>query len=585
MSWFDDPPAPPDPIRTASAATATNVGTSVANAFLNNINQVTPQGSLNYDVTSNYSWADPTTGQTYSIPRFTASQFLSPPQQEIQRLGDVTKTNLGALAANQSGSLGNLLGTAFNPAQGTFNIGSYLSAYPSVAAYAQSTGQNPYDVARQHYQDFGQYQGLNAGFQNPAPAAGNAGTLGFNAAQYLQQNPDVAAYANRTGQDPATIAEQHYRDFGQREGRAADFFNAQNTFADVGGQQRSLGNYGSQTFGFGDAGDITRNYGPGDFSADRQRVEESLYQRMDPQLQRDRAAMESRLADQGIKMGSPAHQAAMDQFNRQLTDTRLGITQTAGQEQQRMMDMAAQRAGFQNAAQQQAFTQQLGRGQFYNQAQAQQFQEQLQAGTFANQAQQQDYQQAALRAQFYNSAAAQNMARNQSIFGAQNQLRNQYISEQYAQRNQPINEITALLSGSQVTNPSFVNTPNQQIPTTDVAGLINNRFSQDMDVYKQQSANFNSLMGGIFGMMGGMVRSDRREKENIDRVGTVFAANENGDKPLPVYQYSYKDDPTSMRHVGPMAQDVEKVDRSAVKTRKGVKYIDTTKLGSILKVA
>jgi hypothetical protein len=34
-----------------------------------------------------------------------------------------------------------------------------------------------------------------------------------------------------------------------------------------------------------------------------------------------------------------------------------------------------------------------------------------------------------------------------------------------------------------------------------------------------------------------------------------------------------------------MAQDVEKVDRTAVKTIKGVKYIDKTKLGSILKVA
>ena len=69
-------------------------------------------------------------------------------------------------------------------------------------------------------------------------------------------------------------------------------------------------------------------YGPGDFS--RSHVEESLYQRMDPQLQRDRQALEARLADQGIQVGSMAHQQAMDQFNRQLTDTRLGITQTAG---------------------------------------------------------------------------------------------------------------------------------------------------------------------------------------------------------------------------------------------------------------
>jgi hypothetical protein len=560
MSWFSDPPAPPDPVRTAAAATATNVGTSVANAFLNNVNQVTPQGSLQYDVSGNYSWADPTTGQTYNIPRFTASQFLSPTQQQIQQQGDATKLNLGQLSQNQSGMLTGLLGTPFNPNQGNFQAQAYLQANPDVAAAARNSFSRD---------------------QN-----------NFNAQAYLAANPDVAAagvdpwthyqqFGANEGrqftpiayQNPYDFAAQHWQNWGSDEGRAGagvyapgmgDINQLQNVpgalygYADVGGQQRSLGNYGSQAFGFGDEADYNKA---------REHAENALYQRMDPQLQRDRAAMEARLADQGIKIGSPGYQAAMDQFNRQLTDTRLGITQAGAAEQQ------------------QAYQQALGRGQFYNQAQAQQFQEQLQAGTFANQAQQQDYQQAALRAQFANAAAAQNLARGSAIYGAQNQLRNQYISEQYAQRNQPINEITALLSGSQVTNPSFVNTPNQQIPTTDVAGLINNRFSQDMDVYKQQSANFNSLMGGIFGMMGGMVRSDRREKENIDRVGTVFAANEDGDKPLPVYQYSYKDDPTSTRHVGPMAQDVEKVDRSAVKTRKGVKYIDTTKLGSILKVA
>jgi hypothetical protein len=517
MSWFNDPPAPPDPVRTAAAATATNVGTSVANAFLNNVNQVTPQGSLQYDVSSNYSWSDPTTGQTYSIPRFTASQFLSPTQQQIQQQGDTTKLNLGQLSANQSSMLAGLLGTPFNPNQGNFNAQQYLANNPDVRAAAAAENPNSStwdDFAARHYREFGQTEG-RAPSNNLAPGTGDI--------NWLHSIP-----------------------------------YAQSGYADVGGQQRSLGNYGQQQYSFGDEQDYNKA---------REHVENALYQRMDPQLQRDRAAMEARLADQGIKIGSPGYQAAMDQFNRQLTDTRLGITQAGAAEQQ------------------QAYQQALGRGQFYNQAQAQQFQEQLQAGTFANQAQQQDYQQAALRAQFANAAAAQNMARNTQIYGAQNQLRNQYISEQYAQRNQPINEITALLSGSQVQNPSFVNTPNQQIPTTDVAGLINNRFSQDMDVYKQQSANFNSLMGGIFGMMGGMVRSDRRVKEDIDKVGTVFAAGADGEKPLPVYEYAYKDDPTSTRHVGPMAQDVEKVDRSAVKTKKGVKYIDTTKLGSILKVA
>ena len=88
-----------------------------------------------------------------------------------------------------------------------------------------------------------------------------------------------------------------------------------------------------------------------------------------------------------------------------------------------------------------------------------------------------------------------------------------------------------------------------------------------------------------------MKLSDEREKENIDQVGTVFAYNENAErKKLPIYEYQYKDDPAALRHVGPMAQDVEKVDPRAVATsRHGGKTrmaIDTRRvMGNILRAA
>lgn len=484
----DDPPTPPNPIATAGAQTGTNVSTSVANAFLNNTNQITPQGALYYDPTGSYSWTDPTTGQSYNIPRFTATQVLSPQQQNIQQLGTQSETNLAQMAANQTGSLVNWLSQPFNI--------------------------------------------------NGAPGAGDWTTL--------YGGPGI---------------------------------------------QSSYNTAGSQQGTFADAGDVTRSYGPGDYSADRDKVEQALYQRMDPQLQRDRQALEARMADQGIKYGSPAYQAAMDDFNRQLTDTRLGITQTAGQEQQRMQEMANAQATFQNAAQQQAFGQAQSRG------------------TFANQAQAQNYQQNAMAAQFNNSAALAQAQRNQQIIDAQNQARQQWLQEQYQLRNQPINEVTALMSGSQVQAPNYVNTPKSNIPTTDIAGLINNNFNQQLSNYQQSSQNFNSLMGGIFGMMGGLLKSDRDEKENIHRIGTVFAASAVSDadhdepgrpvihgvadvdsdetkRRLPIYSYSYKDDPASTRHIGPMAQDVEKVDPGAVHTRKGVKYIEPSRvMGSILRAA
>ena len=246
----------------------------------------------------------------------------------------------------------------------------------------------------------------------------------------------------------------------------------------------------------------------------------------------------------GSDMGSQAYTSAMDDYNRQANDARLAVTQVGGQEQQRLNDMAAQRAGFQNAAQQQAYSQELGRGQFYNAAQRDMFQSgRLQIAVYSMRRRRRISQQ------------------NQSAFNAQNMLRNQYIAEQYALRNQPINEISSLLSGSQVTNPNFLNTPNNQIANTDVAGIINNRFNQDMSIYQQQSQQYNQLMGGIFGMMGGMMRmSDERMKDVGPKLGTVFAADPHEDeRALPIYAYTYKGDPTKTPQAGPMAQDVEKI--------------------------
>jgi hypothetical protein len=424
---------------------------------------------------------------------------------------------------------------------------------------------------------------------------------------------------------------------------------------------------------------IVGSYGPSDsFSADRGRVEEALYGRLNPQLGLEQQHIEQQLADQGIRYGSAAYQNAMDSYNRQANDARLAVTQTAGQEQQRMMDMAAKQAGFQNAAQmqdfqeaqqrtqeynrastskfqtemqqgqfvnsaqQQAYQQALGKGTFANAAQEAAYQQalgrasfanqaqqaafgqeqargsfanqaqqslydQLQGrGAFANQAQQANFNQAAQREQFYNQAMSQQWAGQQAQASFQNQLRPQYLSEQYARRNQPINEISALLSGSQIQQPGFMQTPQQQIPYTDIANLFNQNFSQQFQNYQQQNTNYNQLLGGLLGGAGNVAKgyfsnpslfSDRRMKENIHRVGTVFAATpqpvqEVGDvdsdevKRLPIYKFSYKDDPSSISHIGPMAQDVEKIDPGAVGSVGGRKTINPERvMGSILRAA
>jgi hypothetical protein len=121
--------------------------------------------------------------------------------------------------------------------------------------------------------------------------------------------------------------------------------------------------------------------------------------------------------------------------------------------------------------------------------------------------------------------------------------------------------------------------------------LINSNFSQNLSNYQQQSSLYQSLVGGLIGAAGNAggayLKSDVRSKKDIHRIGSVMTAVPQKVQELPVYSYSYKDDPASTQHVGPMAQDVEKIDpRAVAKDRKGTKYIDRNRvMGGILKAA
>lgn len=81
----------------------------------------------------------------------------------------------------------------------------------------------------------------------------------------------------------------------------------------------------------------------GDAAMGRNAVETALMERLQPQIDRDRAAMETRLANQGIALGSEAYRNAMDQFERQVADQRLAIVGAAGQEENRMAALRQQR--------------------------------------------------------------------------------------------------------------------------------------------------------------------------------------------------------------------------------------------------
>ena len=71
----------------------------------------------------------------------------------------------------------------------------------------------------------------------------------------------------------------------------------------------------------------------------RARIEAALLDRLSPQMERDRLALEQRLANQGITYGSPAYQRAMDDMNRALTDARLAVIAQGGAEESRLFGL------------------------------------------------------------------------------------------------------------------------------------------------------------------------------------------------------------------------------------------------------
>lgn len=252
-------PEAPDPQETAAASTSTNVGTAIANAYLGNVSQNTPDGTLSYDQTGSYQWNDPYTGQSYDIPTFTATQTLSPEQEQLRQTNVQTQQNLSDLAQNQS---------------------SFLN-------------------------------------------------------QYMAEPVDLS-----------------------NEATEARLFDLGRT-------------------------------------------------RLDPVFAERQAALDTKLANQGIQIGSDAYETAKRQAYQQENDA-------------------------------------------------------------------------------YNSLLLSG--------------RGQAVQEALTERNQPINEITALLSGSQVSQPSFVNSNMPNIPTTDTAGIINADYQNRLNIWNQQNAASQGILGGLFGL-------------------------------------------------------------------------------------
>lgn len=170
------------------------------------------------------------------------------------------------------------------------------------------------------------------------------------------------------------------------------------------------------------------------------------------------------------------------------------------------------------------------------------------------------------QAQLYNEAL-------QSA-GLNNSGSAQQLQEEIAQQNQPINEVTALASGGQVSMPSFQAFQGGTVAQTPVAQSVYNSANLAEQQYQAQANEAAQENAGLFGLGGAALGalgtagaslfrySDPRLKDDHGVVGKI------GD--LPVHEFNYKGSDSPLR--GFMADEVSKVAPEAVKTDKGSGY-------------
>lgn len=147
-----------------------------------------------------------------------------------------------------------------------------------------------------------------------------------------------------------------------------------------------------------------------------------------------------------------------------------------------------------------------------------------------------------------NSAAQQ--------FGLEASARQNALQEQLAARNQPINELAALLGTSGGVNvPQFGAIPQTAIANTDVTGPTYSSYNAALGQYNQAQQQNNSLMGSLFGLGGTALGAWLSSSEaKTDKRPVSADAVLRKVQQMPVESWRYK--AGGPRMIGPYAQDM-----------------------------
>ena len=430
-----------------------------------------------------------------------------------------------AMFANQAALSG--FGAGMEQA-GLYNLGAQQDLQAALATQAaQNQAQQQAFQQRVQAGEFGQEAQLASfGTQQQAQQAANqAIAQNFAQAQAAQQMQNQAMQQNLQSQLAAEEAQRAAQ--AQRFGQA---MGATELGAQLAGQQFGMGQAAAEA----QRAAIGQNFEQA--LASQQAQNAAMAQNYQQALGAGQFNREALLQQFGMGQSAQelANQAIAQNYQQSLAQTEAqnqalqqifgqGVTQqelqnaAAAQNFQQMV--GAQQANLARQAQQASQSQELA--QFRNQAQAQAYQQELAYQAAANAAQQQRFgqqmdiqaaQNAALAQRqqteldYFNTLnAVQQQQYNQAL--AQAQFRNtaaqQALAQQAAIRSMPVNEISALLSGGQVSVPQFQGYSGVTVapPPIFQAGQAAGNFAQQN--YANQVGSYNAQMG-LLGSLAGM---------------------------------------------------------------------------------
>lgn len=218
--------------------------------------------------------------------------------------------------------------------------------------------------------------------------------------------------------------------------------------------------------------------------------QQAIMSRLQPQLTQNEGMTRQRLANQGLVAGGEAYNNEMRTMGQNRNDLEL--------------QAAAQGINLDAAMNQQGFGQAQAQGQFGNEAQASQFNAALQNAGLGNSAIQQNYQNQLSGQTAQNAAIAQNY--NQGLGMAQfgNTAQQQSLDQQLALRNQPLNQITGLMSGSQIQMPQFQGYQGANIAAAPIYQGVQDTFQGQMDQYGIRQQAKNNMTSGLMSLGGSL---------------------------------------------------------------------------------